>query len=280
MRSSIAITLLIMLSAAVSGAASGAAAAATLDGMTIHSTTTGNGKATLVLVHGWTCDESSWREQVPILAKQYRVITLDLPGHGRSGSPTNGPLTMDLFARAVEAVRAEAGAERIVLVGHSMGAPVIRQYARRFPSRVAGLVAVDGPVDMRGFGNGFKPPVLTGAEGLKAREGMIRGMFTPQTPAALQQHILKMMLGAPERTAIEAMSSILDPVLRAADVMAMPALAVWADTAQQLPKVETAREIMPKYEQTQVPGTGHFLMMEKPEEFNRILRAFVDKVAF
>jgi pimeloyl-ACP methyl ester carboxylesterase len=254
------------------------ASAATVDGLKIHSTSRGSGKATLVMVHGWTCDSSSWDGQVPALVKKYRVITLDLPGHGQTPLPKDGKLSMDLFARAVEAVRAEAGADKIVLVGHSMGAPVIRQYARLYPGHVAGLVAVDGPLDMRQFPADFKPPALTGAEGLKAREGMIRGMFTPQTPADVQKKVLAMMLKAPEATAIGAMGSMMDPALRKADVVASPALAVWAGTAPQLPKLEEARQTLPKFEQTQVAGTGHFLMMEKPEEFNRILAAFVDKL--
>ena len=256
------------------------ASAATVDGLNIHSTTTGTGPATLVLVHGWTCDESSWAGQVPVLAKKYRVITVDLPGHGRSGAPANGQFSMDLFARAVEAVRVEKGASKIVLVGHSMGAPVIRQYARLYPDRVAGLIAVDGPLDMRQFPADFKPPALTGAEGFKAREGMIRGMFTPQTPPELQQKILTMMLKAPEATAIGAMGSMMDPALRKDDVTPMPALAIWAGTNQQLPSLDATRKVLPKYEQTQVAGTGHFLMMEKPEEFNRLVVAFVDKLQF
>jgi pimeloyl-ACP methyl ester carboxylesterase len=252
------------------------ASAATVDGMKIHSSSAGSGKTTLVLVHGWTCDSSSWAAQVPALAKKYRVLTLDLPGHGQSESPRDGKFSMDLFARAVEAVRAEAGSEKIVLVGHSMGAPVIRQYARLFPQRVAALVAVDGPLDMRQFPE-FKPPSLAGAQGLKVREGMIRGMFTPQTPADVQQKVLAMMLAAPEATAIGAMGSMMDPSLRKADVTPMPALAVWAGTAQQMPSVDEARKALPKFEQTKVEGTGHFLMMEKPEEFNRLVIAFVDK---
>jgi pimeloyl-ACP methyl ester carboxylesterase len=256
------------------------ASAATVDGVTIYSTSTGTGAATLVLVHGWTCDSSSWAAQVPVLAKKYRVITLDLPGHGRSGAPADGKFSMDLFARAVEAVRAEARANKIVLVGHSMGAPVIRQYARLYPDHVAGLVAVDGPLDLRQFPTDFKPPALTGAEGRKAREGMIRGMFTPQTPADLQQKILTMMLSAPEATAVGAMGSIMDPSLRKDDVTVAPALAIWAGTNQQMPKLDETRKVLPKYEQTQVAGTGHFVMMEKPDEVNRLLTAFVDKVKF
>ena len=106
--------------------------------MKIHSTSTGHGSKTIVLVHGWTCDDTSWAAQVPVLSKQYRVITLDLPGHGQSGSPKDGKFSMELFARAIEAVRAEQRADKIVLVGHSMGTPVIRQYARLYPQHVAG----------------------------------------------------------------------------------------------------------------------------------------------
>src|ERR1019366_7625175 len=96
---------------------------------------------------------------------KYHVVTLDLPGHGQSESPASGKFSMDLFARAVEAVRDEANADKVVLVGHSMGVPVVRQYARLYPQHVAGLVAVDGPL---GGQPGRAPRMqLTGPEGLK-----------------------------------------------------------------------------------------------------------------
>jgi pimeloyl-ACP methyl ester carboxylesterase len=254
--------------------------AASVDGVEIQSKSSGSGPA-IVFVHGWTCDSSSWDGQVSEFAKDHRVVTLDLPGHGRSGSPADGKLSMDLFARAVEAVRAEAGADRIVLVGHSMGAPVIRQYAHLFPERVAGLVAVDGPLDMRAFNDlpaGFPPP-LTGPEGLEAREGMIRSMFIAETPAALQDKILKMMLAAPEATAVGAMNAMFDPAIRWTDVTRAPALSVYAGTAQ-VPNAATTKELYPNHEATQLAGTGHFLMMEKPAEFNRLLAGFLDKIDF
>src|SRR5579862_6681771 len=82
-----------------------ALSAASVDGIKIHSSTAGKGPKTVILVHGWTCDETTWNSQVPALAEHYRVITLDLPGHGQTGSPKDGKLSMDLFAKAVEAVR-------------------------------------------------------------------------------------------------------------------------------------------------------------------------------
>lgn len=255
--------------------------AASVDGISLHSSAAGSGP-TIVFVHGWTCDSSSWAGQVPAFARDYRVITVDLPGHGKSGSPADGKFSADLFAQAVEAVRAEAGAERVVLVGHSMGAPVIRQYAIKYPDRVAGLVAVDGPLDLRAFGApqaGQGPPPLTGPEGLKARETMIRSMFVADTPPALQQQILTMMLSAPEATAVGAMAAMFDPSIRSAGVIRAPTLAVYAGSAQ-LPDAATVRQVIPTFEATQLAGTGHFLMMEKPEEFNRVLGAFLDTIEF
>ena len=258
------------------------ASAATLDGMKINSSSVGTGP-TIVFVHGWTCDSSSWTGQVPAFSTDHRVITLDLPGHGSSESPKDGKLSMDLFARAVESVRAEADADRIVLVGHSMGAPVIRQYAHLYPAHVAGLVAVDGPLDVRPFAAanlppGFPPP-LTGPEGRAAREGMIRSMFIAETPAALQEHILKMMLAPPEATAVGAMNAMFDPAIRWSDVIKSPALTVYAGTAN-VPDPAATKELYPNHEATQLEGTGHFLMMEKLEEFNRLLAGFLDKIDF
>jgi pimeloyl-ACP methyl ester carboxylesterase len=264
------------------------AAAAKVDGINIHSASTGQGKQTVIFVHGWTCDSTSWAAQVPEFSKKYRVVTVDLPGHGQSGSPADGKFSLDLFARAVEAARAEARGDKVVLVGHSMGAPVIRQYARLYPQHVAGLVAVDGPLVMTppagGPSRGNTPamPPMTGPEGLKAREGMIRSMFTPQTPPALQQQILAMMLKAPEATAAGAMAAMFaefDPANRKDDVLPVPALAIHAGT-NPLPNVEDMKKVIPNFKATQIAGTGHFVMMEKPAEFNRLLAEFLATIKF
>jgi pimeloyl-ACP methyl ester carboxylesterase len=269
------------LTLALALAAAQPLSAASVDGIPIHSAATGTGPA-LVFVHGWTCDSTSWAAQVPAFDKKYRVITLDLPGHGQSGSPKDGKFTMDLFARAVEAVRVESKAQQVVLIGHSMGAPVIRQYAHMFPDHVAGLVAVDGPLDVRGFGTpaaGQGPPPVTGPDGLKNRETMIRSMFTPNTPPAVQKSVLAMMLAPPEATAAGAMASVFDPSIRWTDTIPAPAFAIYAGTSQ-LPDLAKTREVLPNFSATQVAGTGHFVMMEKPQEFNGALTGFLDKIKF
>lgn len=256
--------------------------AATLDGARIHSTSTGSGSKTLILIHGWTCDETSWSEQVPVLAKKYRVITVDLPGHGQSDQPKDGKFSMDVFAKAVEAVRAEAGVDRVILMGHSMGGPVIYRYAQLFPEHTAALILVDAPLfsgaDARAFVDQTLPRV-TGENGPKGRETMIRGMFSSATTPELQSRIMKMMLGAPEATAKGAMASVADPVVWENHVLKIPGLAIFAATYGGA-GLDVTKSDIPDLQFLNVPGTGHFLMLEKPAEFNQHVMAFVDRQKF
>jgi pimeloyl-ACP methyl ester carboxylesterase len=258
---------------------SAVAPAASVDGIPIHSTVRGKGPNTIVFVHGWTCDESSWEYQVPVFEKKYRVITLDLPGHGKSGSPSNGPLTMELFARSIEAVRVEAGAGKVVLVGHSMGTPVIREYARLYPANVAALVPVDGVLRLSGSPNAPNPERMKGPDGLKNREAMIRGMFGKSATPAIQDHILKMMLAAPEATAYQAMAATFAAPNWTEETFTVPALGIYADhSASDDPAY--FKKIFPNGSTVEVPGTGHFVMLEKPAEFNNLLAGFLPKASF
>ena len=250
------------------------ALSANVDGAAIHWTSTGNGPA-IIFVHGWTCDESSWQGQVPAFSRQYRVITLDLPGHGKSDLPKDGMFSMALFARAVEAVRAEAKVDRAVFVGHSMGTPVIRTYALMYPAHVAGLVLVDGLVQIAG-GTSVTRPAMVGPDGLKARENMVRGMFGPATTPQLQQHIMNMMLGTKEATADGAMRATWDQSWVKNDPINVPVLGVYA--ARPLASREAITRIFPKVDYHEIPGSAHFLMMEKPDEFNQLLSTFLRTV--
>jgi pimeloyl-ACP methyl ester carboxylesterase len=251
--------------------------AAAVDGMQIHSSIQGKGSQIIILVHGWTCDETSWKSQVSALAKNYRVITLDLPGHGQSGSPKDGKFSLDLFAKAVEAVRSEAKAERVALAGHSMGTPVIVHYARLYPQHVAALIFVDGGImQPSGNLNASFADQFGGANGLKARENMIRSMFSASTTEAMQKHILSMMLGAPPETAVGAMKAIFAPSNAKDEICTLPVLGLYADKSRN-GNSEYMKTHFPKMDYKEIPETGHFLMLEKPDEFNRLVLEFLDK---
>ncbi len=260
------------------------ASAATLDGMNIHSAVAGNGAKTVVLVHGWTCDSSSWSEQVPALEKKYRVVTLDLPAHGKSESPKDGKFSMELFARAVESVRAEVKADRVVLVGHSMGTPVIVEYARLYPQHTAAMVFADGvtPGITPPAAAGAAPPThpgdaMQGPEGHKNRENMISGLFTPETSTAIQAKVRTMMLTPSDATAAGAMNATFDPGGQfLSGTIDVPVLAIYAGHSR-LENPDYLHAHYTHIEITKIPGTGHFLMLEKPDEFNKLLLDFLAK---
>jgi pimeloyl-ACP methyl ester carboxylesterase len=254
--------------------------AASVDGLRIHSSITGKGSKTVILVHGYTCDESTWTEQTPALAKEYRVVTLDLPGHGKSDSPNDGKFSMDLFARAIEAVREEVKADHVVLAGHSMGTPVVLRYAHLYPAHTSALVFVDGlmPTAARQTAATANQALnlgagMGGANGRAAREAMVRGFFVADTTAAVQTKVLNMMLGAPEATAVGAMNATFDPAGQTIDIPMVPILGIYAGRPVASREAVLAR--FPNTEYSQIPGTGHFLMLEKPEEFNRLLLGFL-----
>jgi pimeloyl-ACP methyl ester carboxylesterase len=101
----------------------------------------GNGDTALVFVHGWASDRSVWREQADAFARDYRVVTLDLTGHGRFAPPAPPRFVLTL-AGDVEAVVRDLGLRRVILVGHSMGGAIALAAAKRLSGIARGVVLV------------------------------------------------------------------------------------------------------------------------------------------
>jgi pimeloyl-ACP methyl ester carboxylesterase len=251
---------------------------AKLDAMKIHYVSEGKGKDAIVLVHGWGCRLTHWRDQIPELSKRARVLALDLPGHGESDKPEI-KYDMDLFAAAIDAVMKDAGVEHAVLVGHSMGTPVVRQFYRKYPQKTLALVIVDG--GLRPFGTKeqreqFMAP-LRGPAYKEVLKNMGNAM-TATLSAADKERIGASFAVVPQRVLVSAMEAMGEDSLYATDKINVPVLAVlakspyWpADTEQFL------RSLAPDLEYQMWDGVSHFLFMDKPKEFNAAVIAFLDK---
>jgi len=94
---------------------------------------------TIVLLHGFLENQTMWQDLVPELSKKYRVITIDLLGHGESGC-LGYVHSMEENAAAVRAVLSELRIRKAIFVGHSMGGYVALAFAELFPASVKGLV--------------------------------------------------------------------------------------------------------------------------------------------
>ncbi|MFC7047348.1 alpha/beta fold hydrolase [Halobacteriaceae archaeon GCM10025711] len=99
----------------------------------------------LVFVHGGWMNADAWRAQVDRFAGEYRVVTLDLRGHGRTGATDRRRYSVGLFADDLERLLDHLDVERPVLCGLSLGGMVVQEYLARHPDRALGAV-VAGPV--------------------------------------------------------------------------------------------------------------------------------------
>lgn len=254
---------------------------ASLDGARIHYQSYGKGSEALVLIHGWTCNLDNWRDQIPELSKRSRVIAIDLPGHGQSDKPQLR-YTMDLFARAVDAVMRDAGVKRAVLVGHSMGTPVARQFYRKYPKKTLAIVIVDGALRpfgdkklMDGFIASFRGPNYK-----EAGAQMFAGMAGPSVAPEIKERLQASFLNTPQYVLVSAMEGMADESIWGPDKINVPVLAVLAKTPFWPADTEQYyRGIAPKLEFQMWEGVGHFLMMERPKDFNQAVIKFLNKNA-
>jgi pimeloyl-ACP methyl ester carboxylesterase len=251
---------------------------AKLDTTKIHYTSEGKGSEALVLVHGWGSNLDFWRAQVPELAKRARVIALDLPGHGKSDKPET-TYSMDYFAAAIDAVMKDAKVERAVLVGHSMGTPVIRQYYRKYPQKTLALVIVDG--GLRPFGTKeqreqFMAP-MRGPNYKEAGAQMFAAMSATLS-AEDKARVKASFDNTPQQVLVSAMEAMSDEALYATDKINVPVLAILAKSPFWAPDTEQFfRSLAPDLEYQMWEGVDHFLHMGKPKEFNAAVIAFLDK---
>lgn len=238
----------------------------------------GNKKAkdALVFVHCWTCNVEFWKEQYNAFPN-YRVIALDLPGHGESDKP-KVDYTMEHFARAVDAVMKKAGVKRAVLAGHSMGTPVVRRYYELFPEKTAGLVIVDGallPFGPRDQVEKFFEPLQKDYKAGAAT--FIDGMLQTAHPE-VRPFIRAGMLATPDHVGSSAMKFMLEDAYAAHGKINVPVLAVMAPNQMWPADLEQKyREVAPDLEFRKMDGVSHFLQLEKPADFNAILGEFIAK---
>jgi pimeloyl-ACP methyl ester carboxylesterase len=248
----------------------------------------------VLFVHGIAGNWQNWLENIPRLARERRVVALDLPGFGESELPAE-QITMSGYGRTVEALAEQLGLGEVALVGNSMGGFIAAETAIQFPERVERLALVSaagittaslqrGPVMVWG-----RITAMAGARSAaEKRLAIVRprlrhAVFAPimRHPSRIAPELLwEISMGAGRSGFRPALEAILDYDYRdrLPDIQA-PTLIVWGHNDGIIP-VKDAEE----YER-QVPGarrlvlkdTGHVPMLERPPTFNRALLEFIDE---
>jgi pimeloyl-ACP methyl ester carboxylesterase len=231
----------------------------------------------LILLHGAGDQAGAWAAVVPTLIKKYRVVVLDMPGHGDS-DPGEGPLKLTTVVDGVAAFLESGEAkEPAILIGHSMGAWVSMRVATRLPDRVARVVLVNGG-PLR-FDTGKL--TLTPRDREEARRLMeaLRDPSSDPIPNFvlddIVQHAADGPIGRLASDIADMESHLMDERLHE---FLIPVDVMWGESDLLIP-VEYAKRVaeqLPEATLTLVPECGHHPANECPVEFSRLLRKVLE----
>jgi pimeloyl-ACP methyl ester carboxylesterase len=248
------------------------------DGVRVPYAIYGGGRPALVLIHGWSCNSTYWAAQVATLSERFRVITLDLGGHGQA-STGRASWTMDSFGRDVSAVVDAAGLEQVVLVGHSMGGNVAVAAALHLGKQVQGMIWVDtykrlgaprSPEEIQQVLAPFR------ADFQKTTEAYVRGMFPAGADKTLVRRVAKDMAASPPSIAVAALEASLifgRTITQTLEGVEARIIAINADE----PPTDVPSMRRHGVEVVTMRGVGHFPMMEAAERFNSLLDEIVSE---
>ncbi len=241
-------------------------------------TEAGDGPA-VVLVHGWACDRSFWRNQIEALSGVCRVLAPDLRGHGASSVPEDD-YSLARLAGDIHSVCHDLGAAPFVLVGHSMGGMVAQRYALDHPDDLAGLVLVAttaaDPEKVL-----VSRQIASASPGEGFRSAFLRysaSWFTPDSEPDLVLWVEDRMLRTPEHVAMKLVDAYADMDVREElSALDVPTLVIGAlgDASTPVDRSVELSQLIPGASLITVDEVGHFVQLERPEEVNEALMAFL-----
>jgi pimeloyl-ACP methyl ester carboxylesterase len=247
------------------------------DGVSIVYSVAGAGDTALLFIHGGFADRSFFDEQFHALSGHYRVIAVDLGGHGESGR-NRTTWGIPQLARDVKAVADAEQLKRVVLFGNSLGGPVAIEAALLLPGRALGVVGIDTFQDL---GQPQTPDYRReAADSLRQRaeafrkdyagsmKAMVKMLFQPDADPWLVQEAERRMMRTSTDVAYAVLSSLTDyDYVASARRLTVPLRTINGDLYPT--DVEAARQVKPDFDAIVMKHMGHYPMLERPDEFNR-----------
>lgn len=242
----------------------------------------------LVLIHGFTDNLGMWYNQTPEFSKRYRVLTYDVRGFGKTRGG-RAPYSMRLFADDLHGLLEALGIGSACALGYSMGGRIALEFALRHPEKTKGLILANS-----GVGAAPSPDmeerrkmmagVLQQGDIDVISEIMTVASFSPdfesKNPAAFRKYkSIKMQNDPSEYYAImQAIVETIDSPV-ALDTLKCPTLIIAGenDGLMDVNVARTMKESIGKAELC-ILSTGHAAAIEAPEEFNRAVLGFMERI--
>lgn len=250
----------------------------------------------VVFVHGLSGSWQNWLEQLPVFARDHRVVAFDLPGFGASEMP-DWHISISGYGRWLDALYDALGIDVAALVGNSMGGFISAELAIAYPARVERLVLVSAAgltvehqrhdrtlavlrtLDRRlaAYAGWLGTRSDTLARRPRARR-MIFGLVAHRPDLLPGPLVAEQIRGSGKPGFVPALDALTSyPIRDRLPEIACPTLIVWG-TKDWLVPVRDADEfarLIPNARKVVWPKTGHMAMLERPAAFNRLLAAFL-----
>lgn len=240
----------------------------------------GEGQPTLILIHGWACRLDDWQSVASALSRHYKVLRLDLRGHGKSDAPADG-YSMRQLADDTAALARSRRIRSAVVVGHSMGSTVGLEMARRHPRLVSGLIMVDGGIEQHSTVRDLKQNALwrsmTEEPFDVAFPEFYANFFPDPREAALAERVIAEAAQTPEHVVLASLRALLTTNIPAiAKQVRQPVL--YVDGGHNLRPAEAVHRILPRASYAQAALSGHFIHLEVPDQLTAMIRRFVERL--
>ncbi len=236
----------------------------------------GTGGLPVIFAHSFGGSTQQWAAQLAHLRGHSRAIAYDLRGHGASAAPSNNDYDVIAQAEDIAAVVDDLGLKRFVLVGHSMGGSAAIAYAGKHPERVAGLMLVGTPGKSP---EEMSKPIIASLESDKYQQVMDNYMKQLLTNA--KPEVNTEVMDGMKNISREASTAIIKAVFQFDPLPLLrnypgPKMIVSTSMENQ---PHTLSQSFPDVPHKVIEGTSHWMQMDKPEEFNKLLDEFLEIVS-
>lgn len=230
----------------------------------------------IVLLHSLAGNTGHWSAQLEHLRKTRRAVALDFRGHGQSEAPRRADHDIEALAEDIAAVVDRLGLKRFALVGHSLGGGVAVAYAGENPKRVTHLLLADPIGDSTQYPSSETEPFRAALESPGYQE-FIEGywMSTAGEDPVVRERLLRDLRATPIECVVQGLKAMMrfDPRAALARYRG-PAFAV-VTPSNDLPY--SMHRVGAGFPHRVITGTGHWLQIERPAEFNRLMDQFLEE---
>ncbi|MEM3577479.1 MAG: alpha/beta fold hydrolase [Candidatus Bathyarchaeia archaeon] len=248
-----------------------------INGIKINYVFEGTGFETIAFIHGLGESLESWRNQINFFSKKFKVVALDLRGHGKSSIPKKR-IEIGDFAEDVKGLLDHLGIKKAHFCGLSMGALVLFEMYKRYPDYFLSMILVASR-------HKFPPAQTAVLEGMSMEiigAEVATFALAANAPEQLKEEVAKMIAGTKKDVYIQSAeaTSMLD-YSELLPKIKVPTLIIVGDLDIVTPvsSAETINKSIKGSILQIIPSVGHLPNREAPEKFNNLLEEFLQKIS-